>query len=478
MKFLELTFGGGISIDAQHPNKMKLAGVLVRLNEASDKPPNGSKGHRIMVPNDVAEKRLSTIVGMGLNYSPSLDGHAQRRKVGVINKAWIDGNNVHVEGTIWKHDFPEAERDLKQDNLGMSMEIGDVHVEDVDAHVWKITDFKFLGATILYRKAAAYHQTHAIAAMAASIERRMDMAEKKATSKNGNGTGAIQLSAKQIATIASQAARAAVKPFADIVDRQTDLLAGINARMEALDLEVTARKSEDDETDDEEADADMQVPNMRVKKAEAAAVDDEEARSKNEEEKEDGEDDGDDDDDDMDSAIDKGDLEDLGEANDEDDDDPGHLNQDTTNKGSKTTAEDKVGKNVNKAVTGAAYNVLKSKFAEVLAEMQAMRKENKKIKAALKATKGQVIKASAEIGRRSVAYPQEVAGLLRKNGIDPIQLQASGDKLSVEQVDGMLADMRGLSNVDRINLKNRLVEHGAMDEGRVDRGYTLPGNRN
>ncbi len=222
----------------------------------------------------------------------------------------------------------------------------------------------------------------------------------------------------------------------------------------------------------------MQVPNMRVKKAEAAAVDDEEARSKNEEEKEDGEDDGDDDDDDMDSAIDKGDLEDLGEANDEDDDDPGHLNQDTTNKGSKTTAEDKVGKNVNKAVTGAAYNVLKSKFAEVLAEMQAMRKENKKIKAALKATKGQVIKASAEIGRRSVAYPQEVAGLLRKNGIDPIQLQASGDKLSVEQVDGMLADMRGLSTVDRINLKNRLVEHGAMDDGRVDRGYTLPGNRN
>lgn len=107
----------------QHPNKMRFSGVLVRLNEASTKPPNGAQGHRIYVSSEVAKKRLSTLIGMGVNYAPDLDTHAQRRKVGVIDKAWIDGNDLKVEGHIWKHDFPESETDLKQSGLGMSMEL-------------------------------------------------------------------------------------------------------------------------------------------------------------------------------------------------------------------------------------------------------------------------------------------------------------------------------------------------------------------
>jgi hypothetical protein len=54
---------------AAHPNKMPFRGLLVRLDEPSDEPPFGSKGHRILAPVDVARKRLSSIKGMGLNYS-------------------------------------------------------------------------------------------------------------------------------------------------------------------------------------------------------------------------------------------------------------------------------------------------------------------------------------------------------------------------------------------------------------------------
>ena len=147
---LEMLLGSiNINADQTHPNKMRFRGVLVRLDEPSTRPPNGADGHRIFVPTDVAQKRLLTLVGMGLNYAEDLDGHAQRRKVGVIQRAYIKGKDLWVEGIVWKHDFPEAQSDLKQRNLGMSMEIGQVEVDDTQADVWVLNDFYFLGATIL-----------------------------------------------------------------------------------------------------------------------------------------------------------------------------------------------------------------------------------------------------------------------------------------------------------------------------------------
>lgn len=455
-KSLQLTFSAAHITAADHPNKMKFSGVLVRLDEPSDKPPNGSNGRKIMLPSGVAKKRLATIVGMGLNYQPSLDGHAQRRKVGVINKAWIEGHNVCVEGTIWKHDFPEAEKDLKQDGLGMSMEIGDVRVEDTDASVWKITDFKFLGATILWKNAAAYHRTMAIAASG----RRNGMATKVTEKKEK----VVNLTMAQVATIAAQAAKVAVKPFTDILQDHRELLSVISARQDAIDLEIASGKG----TEEDDEDANAEVPNMNVDKVKAAKS------KEDDDDGEDGDDEDGDDDDDMDSSIDEGELEDMkdGLGQDADDDDePGKLNKGTKNHGDDTTPMDKTGKNINKGVTGAAYKVLHTKLKEVLGEVRNLRAENAKIKKQMKGMNAQVIKASTEIGRRSVAYPQEVNGLLRRNGIDPIQLAASGEKKSVEEVDAMLQAIPGIDNLTRMTLKNKMVECGIMDEGRVDRGF-------
>src|ERR1017187_7194982 len=177
MQFLEF------AVSEMHPNRMQLRGVLCRLDEASTKAPNGSDGHRILVPSDTAKRRLSSLLNMGLNYAQTLDGHAQKRKVGVIDKAWIDGKDLRIEAIIWKHDFPEAEKDLKQKGLGMSMEIGDVHVEDPNANIWTLTDFYFLGATVLMKDKAAYYNTQAIAAAAANNERSSTMKVKTTAKK-------------------------------------------------------------------------------------------------------------------------------------------------------------------------------------------------------------------------------------------------------------------------------------------------------
>src|SRR5271168_3017079 len=82
--------------DNEHPNKMPFVGTLLILDEPSNKPPHGSEGHRIYVSTETAKKRLKSIIGTGLNYAPDLEGHAVRRKVGVITGAWIDGKELKI----------------------------------------------------------------------------------------------------------------------------------------------------------------------------------------------------------------------------------------------------------------------------------------------------------------------------------------------------------------------------------------------
>lgn len=450
-----MAFGGVTLAAAAHPNKMKFKGVLVRLDEPSDKPPSGSNGHKILVSTALAKARLSSIKGMGLNYSPSLDAHAQRRKVGVIEKAWIDGRNLCVEGTIWKHDFPEAEHDLKQAGLGMSMEIGDVEVEDQDASVWKLSDFQFLGATILFRNAAAYHKTLAIAA---SKERKQQMT-KAGTKKVAAGATkeATGLGKQEIAQIAAEVARTVVAPLAKAMQRQTSVLASFSEKLEEMELDrIAAGTAVEDDVDAEDM--------MQTDKFKAA---EDEGKHK---ESDGGDEDEDDEEDDMESAVetgvDKGELEDMGPDLDEPEegDEPGDLNKNVRNHGSDTKVMDKEGPDKNEPVLGSAsYKALKKRFAAMAAQFKQLADENKILKKKMGKVQAQVIKASSEIGRRSMS--PEISSLLRKANYDPQEIFASGQPLKVEAVDAMLKDMPGLSIVDRMNLKNKLLEAGAMEQG-------------
>ena len=459
-----------------HPNKMTFRGVLVRLDEPSDKPPNGSNGHRILVPRNVAERRLSSIKGMGLNYSPSLDGHAQRRKVGVINEAWIEGNNFCVEGTIWKHDFPEAEKDLKQANLGMSMEIGDVQVENTESPVWKLSDFQFLGATILWKNAAAYHKTVAIAA--AKAKGKESQMAKTATKKTAVTTEDQHLTRADIINIAASAAAQAVKPFERSVNRMTRLLNNFDERLEAIDLDLLASGKRREEEEDEEANA--MVPDLRTKNVTSAKEEDdedeedEEASVQADHQEPDG-DECDDDEEDMSSAVDKGDLTDMGpDTADPGDDEPGHFSEKAKNKGSKTSSEDKVGENISKGVTGsAAYKALKQKYVTLLSQHEELNQRMGSLEKRFKKVNAQVIRAGAEQSRRSV--PAEIGGLLRKANIEPMNLYASGSKLTVEQVDAVIGQVPNLDAVTRMTLKNKFLEAGLMEVGEVDRGFRRVG---
>lgn len=155
----------------EHLNRLPFRGILTQVDEASTRPPNGSSGHRVLIPRDVAEQALPSLMGMPVDCSLGLKDHNKKTVIGVITGAEIQGCDLVVIGHLLAKNWPEeiAEIQRKKAQLGMSYEISNVHVEDINAEVWILTGLQFTGAAILYKHAAAYQHT-AIAARAEEDE--------------------------------------------------------------------------------------------------------------------------------------------------------------------------------------------------------------------------------------------------------------------------------------------------------------------
>jgi hypothetical protein len=107
---------------------------------------------------------------MALDYTPALDAHDARRKIGVITEAEIvalkpggkdPAAKVAVSGYLYAHDFPDVVKELHAGHadLGMSYEITEAMVASPASPIWTVTSFTFTGAAVLQRKKAAYPET-------------------------------------------------------------------------------------------------------------------------------------------------------------------------------------------------------------------------------------------------------------------------------------------------------------------------------
>ena len=171
-----------------HPNREPFRGVLTLVDVVSDKAPAGARGHRVVLARAAADAALASLLGMGLDYAPSLDRHDARRKIGVITRAEIVGKQLELGGYLFAKDFPEIVREIGRGGvtrrgpterealartslqaagrshrayspLGMSYEIADARVADVRSQVWTLTHVTFTGAAVLRRDKAAYRNT-------------------------------------------------------------------------------------------------------------------------------------------------------------------------------------------------------------------------------------------------------------------------------------------------------------------------------
>jgi hypothetical protein len=173
---------------AAHPNRKQFRGVLTFVDAPSDKPPSGAKGHRVLLTKDAAEQALPSLLGMALDVAPSLDRHDARCKIGVITSAEVvpsevipggqfatrrtagdrvdrgttSAHEIQISGYLFARDFPEVVREMRSSGrqvLGMSYEIADASIADMNAPVWMITRCTFTGAALLRRDKAAYRDT-------------------------------------------------------------------------------------------------------------------------------------------------------------------------------------------------------------------------------------------------------------------------------------------------------------------------------
>ena len=162
---------------SRHPNRLPFRGVLTLVDVPSDRPPVGAREHRVLLTRKAAESALPSLLGMALDYTPALDAHDAKRKVGIITSADVVESSVdgprsaavnlnpstvlEVSGYLFAKDFPEVVRELRRhaSRLGMSYEISDARVENIHASVWTLTEVTFTGAAILRREKAAYQET-------------------------------------------------------------------------------------------------------------------------------------------------------------------------------------------------------------------------------------------------------------------------------------------------------------------------------
>ena len=151
-----------------HPNRLPFRGVLTLVGAASQYPPHGSEGHRILLSLRATEAALPSLLGMALDYSPAMDGHDAQRKIGIITEADIEpvaggqaAKQLVVAGFLYAKDFPEVTKEIQAGAgvLGMSYEIADAWVPDISSAIWTLTKFTFTGAAVLRRDKAAYPQT-------------------------------------------------------------------------------------------------------------------------------------------------------------------------------------------------------------------------------------------------------------------------------------------------------------------------------
>lgn len=156
-----------VTLDNLHPNAMRFNGTCMFLNTPSDYTPNGVD-RPVLLSSDEAEKSASTMNLMGINcdYDPWLfpdelmTAHNRRNKIGVVEKCWVDGDELKFTGIMYKNDFPDIADFIKKtvDSLGFSVEAM-FNLREHEDYI-EMADVEFTGVAMLFKNAAAYQNTY------------------------------------------------------------------------------------------------------------------------------------------------------------------------------------------------------------------------------------------------------------------------------------------------------------------------------
>lgn len=175
---------------ADNPDVLSFEATVGFVDTPTDATPcGGYSGYSTIIASEDLD--VQSLVGSGVNvaYSDWWAGynfkcHDKRNKIGVIDEAWLEGNDIKVKGHLWKSDFPEIADTIEcaKESLGASVE---VYFEGIKADKTAKTvtglNGHFTGVALLYKSKAAFTKTSIMcSAMDTEGEEKMNEEIKQA----------------------------------------------------------------------------------------------------------------------------------------------------------------------------------------------------------------------------------------------------------------------------------------------------------
>lgn len=232
-----------------HPNKHPFAGVLTRLDIASDFPVGGTTSKKVIIPTAVAEKALASLLGMAVDFKKDFDGHDRKQKIGIITEATIGevdpvfGAPLNIAGFFYAADFPQEVSFIqtKRDELGFSYE-AEAFVESMNSDPWICSSCDFTGAAVLYKDKAAFVSTsiHASKNQGASIMTPEEIAAMQAKNKQLETDLAAAKEAEKVATEAAAKAAVQAASLQNLIKPHADALRTCASNMMAAGVGAAA----------------------------------------------------------------------------------------------------------------------------------------------------------------------------------------------------------------------------------------------
>ena len=136
----------------EYSGRVYFEGILCTVDQPSEKPPNGARGHQIELSSGAAVGAIKTLIGAPVNYKAGWKGHDVNVTIGIITSAFFKEKQIIVRGYLMTTKYPDIieEISMAKEPLGMSYELNGGRVEDFRDQVWKITHIgSFTGVAIL-----------------------------------------------------------------------------------------------------------------------------------------------------------------------------------------------------------------------------------------------------------------------------------------------------------------------------------------
>ena len=199
-------------------------------------------------------------------------GHDPRNKIGVVENTYIDGNQLKIDGIIYKQDFYDISQFIRNtmDSMGFSIEASFNDFEETEEGVI-IRDVEFTGVSMLFKNCAAYSDTY-IEKLSASKKDKEIMTQEERNTFMEEVTNSVMAKINEVKEQEKQASELeTLKAQIETLQASNKALEEENNSLKANAKTVEAKSKEEPSKEKEEEEKEEEPKEEAKEKKEAKA---------------------------------------------------------------------------------------------------------------------------------------------------------------------------------------------------------------